>query len=723
MIPEGQLMNTIDIQTQLDEGRNIEVVLIPSITAETWSSDKLSGEIVEQFKKQVKDTTGHENIPTVLLKTAMSSKKMAAIEQLATATQRAQLEMIIETLLDQENIPDDLVQRFSIACLDIKVPEEAKILIDLISTSELTKYLLSINNEILLCERDNTANKQQTSRGILSKIAAPLAKIQEVIYKTPKQKQKTMDDSLINYRINFSDHQENEDDDEEQLESTRCQRNAAQSLLSDDLTEHNTHFVTGIEESFANNHTKLQAIKTPRFDPQDIEGSLTQLELLAAQLPEKQHGQLIVMFLAAASKLELLGNTTGTQKTNVKAFTSMVRNELGLSSKSQLSKTLNNTQQNIGETFLELKARIMNNYRRLHEKEILTKSDNAIILEIFIKAIRNERVKKQLRLEENTLQTILRRANIIKQIEEQNQVQSHENDHLIESIYSMLASKKCENCGLNHQTSDCLASAKLQSKHKKATGTSRDQKFNDFSRRDNDNTVHFNDKQKEHQNINNMGPTRERSEGQNTNPSYSNNSNSGQYNNNNYGHNANRSNYNNNRQQQWINYSAYQNNNQVRPQFSAQRPQQNQYSANNNYPQRPTFYRNSQNFRNGNFSPNQYGPNNYSNQQQTQNYNQRQSPRNTMANTWQSNNYRPNFNNGQGQNNNYNNNYRPPTSMNNSYRTTNPQQWGNRPQTQTQQRNYVIEQESDSNENSDSDDSAEDTDQELELMKFQENSE
>ena len=136
------------------------------------------------------------------------------------------------------------------------------------------------------------------------------------------------------------------------------------------------------------------------------------------------------------------------------------------------------------ETFLELKSRIVNTYKRLHEKEHLSGADEAIIVEVYIKALRNQGVRKQLRLEDISLENLLQRSNLIRQVEETSERTNHESGHLIESIYNMMVqTKKCENCGLSHETSDCLASPKLQAKWRKQTGTGRDMKFNDFSSR------------------------------------------------------------------------------------------------------------------------------------------------------------------------------------------------------------------------------------------------
>ena len=91
-----------------------------------------------------------------------------------------------------------------------------------------------------------------------------------------------------------------------------------------------------------NSITRLQPIRALKFDEGDVETSLIQLELLARQLPISQQSQLIVTFLAASSQLELLAGATTIQRTNVVEFAKMIREELGLSSKAQLSKKLNN---------------------------------------------------------------------------------------------------------------------------------------------------------------------------------------------------------------------------------------------------------------------------------------------------------------------------------------------------------------------------------------------
>ena len=70
------------------------------------------------------------------------------------------------------------------------------------------------------------------------------------------------------------------------------------------------------------------------------------------------------------------------------------------------------------ETFLELKSRIVNTYKRLHEKEHLSGADEAIIVEVYIKALRNQGVRKQLRLEDISLENLLQRSNLIRQVED-----------------------------------------------------------------------------------------------------------------------------------------------------------------------------------------------------------------------------------------------------------------------------------------------------------------
>ena len=118
----------------------------------------------------------------------------------------------------------------------------------------------------------------------------------------------------------------------------------------------------------------------------------------------------------------------------------------------------------------------------MHDKQQLSGADEAIIVEIYIKALRNQGVRRQLRLEDISLDNLLQRSNLIRQVEETSDRTNHESGHLIESIYNMMIqTKKCGNCGLSHETTDCLASSKLQAKWRKQTGTCRDMKYNDFS--------------------------------------------------------------------------------------------------------------------------------------------------------------------------------------------------------------------------------------------------
>ena len=477
----AEMCSTNELQEAQKNGQ-VEVILVPTKPSLKWMEELQPKEIIATYEEEIERIIEIGGIEIKLLQVDLSKKMEIAIMQLQQATTKSHLEMIIQTLLNDTDIPTGAVEKLRGEKYDIKVPEEATTLIRAIQRTELIKHLMAVENQTLMLEMEKLKKRQQQQpKGFMDKLKSPMQRFQKVLGSASPKPKRFMDDTLIDYGV------VNTKLDIKPHESTRMFENNA-SLISENQSEvedtrNDNDYVTGIEESFCNIQTKLQAIKTPRFDANDVEGSLTQLEILANQLAPNQHGQLIITFLAAANKLELLGNTTQLQKTNVKEFTSMVRNELGLSSKKQLSKKLNNMQQIVGESFLELKSRIINCYRRLHDRVTLSKSDKAIIAEIFIEAINSEHVKRQLRLEDNDLEMILRRANLIKQVEAQNQTQSTEQNHLIDSIYSLLMKNenKCTTCGLSHPTSDCLASAKLQSKYKKATGTGRDMKFNDFS--------------------------------------------------------------------------------------------------------------------------------------------------------------------------------------------------------------------------------------------------
>ena len=135
----------------------------------------------------------------------------------------------------------------------------------------------------------------------------------------------------------------------------------------------------------------------------------------------------------------------------------------------------------------------MKTHKKLHEKENLSSADEHILIEIFTSALIDEKIKQKLQLEDVNFNNILKRANLIKQVMENTRTPNHEDSHLIESIYQMMINqKKCNNCGLNHDTSKCLASPKLLSKWRKAAGNSRDMKYNDFSSKRRE--VHFQDK-------------------------------------------------------------------------------------------------------------------------------------------------------------------------------------------------------------------------------------
>ena len=460
----------------MDQNVNISIILIPNITGSAWMEELTPLQILESYDETIQENVAFGDIPVVLLKAKLPKVLQDTVAQLKQATEETHLEKIISVLLTQNAVTQEVIEQLQLQKLETEVSEVANTLIDQIMRIQLMKFLMSIENEILMIARDEEKKASifpKTPRKLLEKFRSPIKRFQEALLPKPKQKVEIQEDSLINYNLEPKPEAQNV-----ALESTRLHFNQLSELSAS--TGEDDEYVTGIEETFNTMATKLQPIRTPKFDPEDIEGSLTQLELLATQIPSKQHGQLIITFLAAANKLELLGNTSQKQKTSVKEFTSMVRDELGLSSKSQLSKVLNNMEQGVGESFRELKSRIINTYFKLHEKEVLSKSDQYICVEIFVRAIRNEKVKRQLLLEDNDLETVLKRANLINQVETQLESKNSENSHLIESIYNMMT-EKCNNCGLNHGTSDCLASTKLQSKWKKTTGTSRDMKFNDFS--------------------------------------------------------------------------------------------------------------------------------------------------------------------------------------------------------------------------------------------------
>ena len=496
------------------EGK-VEIVVIPDPSHTQWLENNSQSEIMEKYKMDIRVYIRDMAIPVKLLQVPLPSNLDIAVQQLQLTTKKEQLNLIVATLLRDDKITQDYVQALRETTTDVKVNEEVKTILEIISITQLQRFLMSLENFILTEEME--VLKNQKPKAFFSKPKISSIADRALQYISPKIREPPSDQNIL---IQPSRHRANsvQYDQNENFESTRNEEQRAVgiphaqvgSIFSDDLTENtrmrNTHAVTQIRqleeqggEERENSEfftalgdrsrrtaalTKLQPIRIPKFDENNIEGSLHQLELLAKQLPKSQHAQLIVTFLAASSKLDLLSNATEQQKHDVKDFIQMLRSELGLSSKSQLSKKLSDMTQEHSESFLELKSRIINTYKRLHEKDSLSGADEAIIVEIYIKALRNERVRKQLRLEDISLKSLLQRSNLIRQVEETSEMTSHENGHLIESIYNMMIqNKSCETCGLSHDTTDCLASPKLQAKWRKQTGTSRDMKFNDFSSR------------------------------------------------------------------------------------------------------------------------------------------------------------------------------------------------------------------------------------------------
>ena len=698
MLPHALTCNDEELQSILDRKANISIILIPNITGSAWMEELTPLQILESYDETIQENVAFGDIRVVLLKAKLPKVLQDTVAQLKQATEETHLEKIISVLLTQNAVSQEVIEKLQLRNLETEVSDVANTLIDQIMKIQLMKFLMSIENEILMIARDEEKKASifpKTPRKLLEKFRSPIKRFQEALLPKPKQKVEIQEDSLINYNLEPKPEAQNV-----ALESTRLHFNQLSELSAS--TGEDDEYVTGIEETFNTMTTKLQPIRTPKFDPEDIEGSLTQLELLATQIPSKQHGQLIITFLAAANKLELLGNTSQKQKTSVKEFTSMVRDELGLSSKSQLSKVLNNMEQGVGESFRELKSRIINTYFKLHEKEVLSKSDQYICVEIFVRAIRNEKVKRQLLLEDNDLETVLKRANLINQVETQLESKNSENSHLIESIYNMMT-EKCNNCGLNHGTSDCLASTKLQSKWKKATGTSRDMKYNDFSNKQK--SFNANDSHKD------VLPTQ------------------------NYMHNTQANNW-QNRSAQASNFTPNSGNFAFRPQR-----QYNDFNSNrDNY--QGNFNRRNNNFNSNNFN-NTYRSNNFRNNYQNNNGNNynnnyrrpetyntfrfNQSPFNQSSvfnrNQPQFRSSNPtepyrnyNNNNSRFYNNHFQNQNNGPrvnrqSDNNNLQPTTNFQKWGDRPE--NQHRTYNIE--------AVSDDDSEETDKQVrELIKFEE---
>ena len=469
MFPNAKLTTTKEIQQLTTEDPSYSIIVIPHNISSLWVDEFTEAEILMHYEPEIeKLRQGPKlrktmDLKLILLQTPLQANTEMAIEQLTKATKQAQLELIITTILKNHPIPKELEEKIKNEAMEIIVTEEAQNLIAIIKKTQLQNVIMGLENEILLCEQENI----KQAKTLFEKVKSQTSRIQEII--SPEFK--NHEDTHINAPTPIYQNSLNRS----------MNSNYQESLFSvNDIPDKTIDNFHQLQEQNQNT-TKLQAIKMPRFDPSDIETSLTQLEILSNNIPTQQHGQLIITFLASASKLGLLSNANERQRADVEQLTTMIRKELGLNSKSALSKNLSNIEQTQNENFFQLKQRITTTYKRLHEKQTLSSADQAIIVQIFVKSLKNDKIKRQLQLEDITFENVLRRANTVKQVVEQTQTSNPEDQHLIESLYAMMTSTKCNDCGLSHNTSDCLASTKLLSKWRKTNGTSKDQGYNNFT--------------------------------------------------------------------------------------------------------------------------------------------------------------------------------------------------------------------------------------------------
>ena len=718
----GILVTPLDVDTLLQNNSPIEIVLIPELGMIGWMEQKVEEEILLHYQRNLRLFVNSPDVPMILLKVGLPTKLEEAVKQLNQVKKSAQLELILKTLLDDEKIDQDYITNIRKIKTEEKITEEARLILDMIAVGQLQKFLMHIKNQILLQQREedkaNYKKKQQKSN-----LQMQILGIKDTLKKkyNSREKNKPSNTAFDNIQVENpqTQQQEVQFSDLPNIESTRI---LPESEISEDLTENNEFNCINTQntqneyhtanEGVTSKHTRLQPIRTPKFDDSDVESSLVQLELLANQLPQSQHPQLIITFLAASSKLELLGGASEQQRTDVKEFTKMIREELGLSSKAQLSRKLNNIMQEHGETFLELKTRIENTYKRLHEKQKLSSADEHILVEIFISALKNEKIKNQLQLDDVNFQNVLKRANLVKQIVESTKTPSHEDSHLLESIYQMMIQqKKCDNCGNNHETSDCLASPKLLSKWRKVTGTSKDMKYNDFSqKRKNDQQVQFKEQNQQneskseiqYQNSGSNNSNRSnyqtqsfqdgRSVNQQENPGRNNNYNNNQMNNNRF------------------TQSNQQGNKGQNSYFDKNRFDNSRFNQTNQHRPQNQLWRNNSQFQNRNINQN-YNP-------RKNNFQQNVSPQYTprfhvsQFQSNQGNNYRNQTNN----NNNQQQNYPTPMRQNNESRNlpfVHPT-WRQKEQNSMNQINHLITKETTDSENEE--------DQEKDLLEFQDSS-
>ena len=106
----------------------------------------------------------------ILLKVGLPEKLEDAVIKLGKVTESAQLESILNTLLEDAKIDQDYITNIRNIKNESKVTEEAKIILDLIAIGQLQKFLMHTENQILLQQMEVERKRKQAKSNIQNQL-------------------------------------------------------------------------------------------------------------------------------------------------------------------------------------------------------------------------------------------------------------------------------------------------------------------------------------------------------------------------------------------------------------------------------------------------------------------------------------------------------------------------------------------------------------------------
>ena len=149
----AEMCSTNELQEAQKNGQ-VEVILVPTKPSLKWMEELQPKEIIATYEEEIERIIEIGGIEIKLLQVDLSKKMEIAIMQLQQATTKSHLEMIIQTLLNDTDIPTGAVEKLRGEKYDIKVPEEATTLIRAIQRTELIKHLMAVENQTLMLEME-----------------------------------------------------------------------------------------------------------------------------------------------------------------------------------------------------------------------------------------------------------------------------------------------------------------------------------------------------------------------------------------------------------------------------------------------------------------------------------------------------------------------------------------------------------------------------------------